>query len=62
MSELPPEIEEADVLLAKTARMDFAFARHVQERGLGADDVKDLAELARAYAPSPARCARTWPC
>lgn len=50
MSELPPEIEEADVLLAKTARMDFAFARHVQERGLGADDVKDLAELARAYA------------
>ena len=48
MSELPPEIEEADVLLAQTARMDFAFARHVQERALGTDDVKELAELARA--------------
>ena len=44
-----PEIEEADVLLAKTARMDFAFARHVQEQALGTDDAKELAELARAY-------------
>ena len=55
MSELPPEIEEADVLLAQTARMDFAFARHVQQRALGTDDVKELAELARAYA----RCTRS---
>src|SRR5918999_395253 len=44
-----PEIEESDHLLAQTARMDFAFARHVQERALDSDDPKDLADLARAY-------------
>lgn len=50
MSEAPPESHEEDVMLAQTARMDFAFARHVQERALASDDPKELCELARAYA------------
>ncbi|MDZ4375188.1 MAG: hypothetical protein U1C74_27710 [Phenylobacterium sp.] len=45
-----PEIEEADLLLAKAARNDFAFAEHVQRRGLATDDAAELGELARASA------------
>ena len=44
-----PEIDEADHLLAQAVRMDFAFARHVQQRALETDEPKDLADLARAY-------------
>ncbi len=44
-----PEIEESDHLLAQTARMDFAFARHVQQQALESHDPKELADLARAY-------------
>lgn len=45
-----PELEDLDALLARTARMDFAFARHVQEKALASDDAQELADLARAYA------------
>ncbi|MDZ4371038.1 MAG: hypothetical protein U1C74_06410 [Phenylobacterium sp.] len=50
MSGEHPEIEEAELLLARTAKMDFVFAQHVQQRALDSDDPAELAELARAYA------------
>ncbi|WP_421935948.1 hypothetical protein [Phenylobacterium sp.] len=50
MSELTPDIFEEDQLLAQTARMDFAFARHVQQKALATEEVAELSDLARAYA------------
>jgi hypothetical protein len=50
MSGEHPEIEEADLLLARTAKMDFVFAQHVQRRALDSDDPAQLAVLAQAYA------------
>ncbi|WP_421935577.1 hypothetical protein [Phenylobacterium sp.] len=49
MSELTPDIFEEDQLLAQTARMDFAFARHVQQKALATEDTAELSDLARAY-------------
>ena len=50
MSEPAPDIFEEDHLLAQTARMDFAFARHVQQKALATEDTAELSDLARAYA------------
>ncbi|WP_421935501.1 hypothetical protein [Phenylobacterium sp.] len=50
MSEPAPDIFEEDQLLAQTARMDFAFARHVQQKALATEEVAELSDLARAYA------------
>ena len=49
MSEPAPDIFEEDQLLAQTARMDFAFARHVQQKALATEDTAELSDLARAY-------------
>jgi len=45
-----PEIDEGDLLLARAARMDFAFAEHVQRLALETEDAAELDVLARASA------------
>lgn len=49
MNALYPEIDGSDALLAETARMDMALARHVHACALATEDTAQVAELARAY-------------
>ena len=54
MSGPPPEIDEADVFLAKLARLDLRAAQHVHDCLLDTTDPDEVARLAQAYA----RCSR----
>lgn len=57
MSALPPEIEEADVMLAQAARMDLAVMRHAHDLILASDDARTVATLTNGYARA-SRCMR----
>jgi hypothetical protein len=54
MSGPPPEIDEADVFLAKLARLDLRAAQHVHDCLLDTTEPEEVARLAQAYA----RCSR----
>ena len=54
MSGPPPEIDEADHLLEKLARLDLMAAQHVHACLLDTTDPDEVARLAQAYA----RCSR----
>ncbi|WP_430418385.1 hypothetical protein [Phenylobacterium sp.] len=49
MSEPAPDIFEEDQLLARAARMDFAFAERLHTKALATEDTAELSDLARAY-------------
>lgn len=50
MSELPPEIEQADAMLARLASLDLQAAQHVHECLLATTEPAEVADLSRAYA------------
>jgi len=54
MSDLPPIVDEADVFLAKLAKLDLTAAQHVHDCLLDTTDPDEVARLAQAYA----RCSR----
>ena len=54
MSDLPPIVDEADVFLAKLAKLDLRAAQHVHDCLLDTTEPDEVARLAQAYA----RCSR----
>ena len=57
MTAPPPEIEEADVMLAQAARMDLGLMRHVQALALDSVEAQVVGTLVNAYA-RVSRCMR----